>query len=226
MLIIFDSSTLPQPQQIHTPFGSVSYRIQGEIGFLARPVNLTPYYHPPALAYAAKALGATRVLIIARDTMATEPTLPSDYVEFTNGRFTTFFAKIGTGYVQQDPPFCPEMCAALLSTGVVEGASLLVVEHQPKPTVQRWWQAQGITLITTLTQPEGALCRELELCVAVLALPAKIHLDPLVTAVQSYLPATRACTCKHTMAFAKKIGKLSMDWREWPICSRHKENLS
>jgi purine nucleoside phosphorylase len=138
-------------------------------------------------------------------------------VEFTNGRFTTFFSHIGTGYVQQVPPFCPELRSAVLQAGAADGGTLLLLNELPQAGVRQWWAAQGIELISTRSQPEGTLCRELEMCVAVVAVPEGMYLGEWISAVYTYLPSERSCNCDQTMRFARKSGRLAADWREWIV---------
>jgi purine nucleoside phosphorylase len=209
-LVVVDGTLEKITGEVETPFAAVSY-----FQYSSYPITQLPIAAPPALAYAAKALGAERVLLVLRDAGVLEPVVPVDFVEFTSGRFTTFFTHVGAGYVQQVPPFCPELRTAVLQAGGVEGGSLLVVDELPEPGVRRWWEAKGIELVSTRSQPEGALCRELEMCVAVAAVPEAMDVRAWVTAVYTYLPAERACGCDQTMALARKSGRLAADWREW-----------
>ena len=128
---------------------------------------------PQAIAYAAKALGGKRVLFVVRDVAVAEVVVAADFMEFTSGRFTTFFSEIGTGFVQQVPPFCPELRPAVSQAGAVDGGTLLVVDALPLRSVRQWWARRGIELISTRSQPEAALCRELEMCVAVVGCATK-----------------------------------------------------
>jgi purine nucleoside phosphorylase len=155
------------------------------------------------------------VLLVLRDVAVSEPVAPADFVEFTHGRFTTFFSHIGAGYVQQLPPYCPELRAAVLLAGAVDGGTLLVVNEHLQPAVRQWWAARGIELISTQSQPEGALCRELEMCLAVVAAPEAMALEQWLAAVYAYLPLERSCGCDQTMALARQSGRLADDWREW-----------
>jgi 5'-methylthioadenosine phosphorylase len=167
------------------------------------------------MAYAAKALGAERVVAVVRDAQVSQSLAPADFIEFTSGRFTTFFAKIGAGYIQQEPPFCPEVRGALLKSGVAEAGVLLVVDDLPAQPARQWWAAREVTLMSTKTQPEGALCRELELCFAVLAVPVEMALERLGAEIATNLPAERSCGCSQTMAQARRSGKWPADWRQW-----------
>ena len=220
-LVVVDGTLGQITGRVETPFGAVPY-----FQLPNYPITQLPNYlitqlpeakrpDPPALAYAAKALGAERVLLVLRDVGVPEPVVPADFVEFTSDRFTTFFAHTGTGYVQQVPPFCPELRTAVLQAGGVDGGSLLVVDELPELEVRQWWEAKGIELISRRSQPEGALCRELEMCMAVVAVPAAMDINAWITAVYAYLPAERACGCDQTMAIARKSGRLAADWREW-----------
>lgn len=207
-LAIFDS--LPQGNPIKTPFGQVTSQQFGPAGIiLGYPAA------PKALAYAAKACGASRAIAILRDSGLTRPVTPHDFIDFSSGRDTTFFEQIGTGYVQQQPPFCPDLSQALLTVGAEKGGVLLVVNELPPAGVRQWWQGQNIQLISVASQPEGLLCRELELCFAVLALPPHFDVAPLLEQVAGLLPAGRPCPCPNTMALARQSGRLPADWHHW-----------
>ncbi|MCB8945145.1 MAG: hypothetical protein H6658_15470 [Ardenticatenaceae bacterium] len=215
-LVVVDGVLEEVTGEVVTPFGVVPYYQYTDTLIHQLPITQLPITSsPPALAYAAKALGAERVLLVLRDVGVAEVVAVGDFVEFTHGRFTTFFSHIGTGYVQQVPPFCPELRTAVLQAGAVDGGTLLVVDESPKPGVREWWTTHGIEMISTRSQPEGALCRELEMCVAVVAVPARMEIGEWVTAVYRYLPTERACGCDQTMSFARKSGRLAADWREW-----------
>lgn len=201
--------------EVVTPFGAVPYYQSPNY-----PVTQLPEakrFTPPAVAYAAKALGAERVLLVLRDVGVNEMVAVADFVEFTHGRFTTFFSEVGTGFVQQVPPFCPELRTAVLQAGAIDGGTLLVVNELPQPEVRQWWAGHGIELISTQSQPEGTLCRELEMCVGVVAVPEKMEIGELITAVYEHLPPERNCGCDQTMHLALASGRLAADWREWIV---------
>jgi purine nucleoside phosphorylase len=211
-------------EQINTPFGPVGYKrseAQGrQVIWLDRLAPQPPIQNPKskiqnpldprAIALAARLLGAERVIALVRDPNATRPLLPPDFIEFTTGRPTTFFETIGAGYVQQDPPFCPELSQALQSAGAEPAGTLLVRDQPPVPAERAWWNERGLTLITTETQPEGALCRELELCYAVLVIPAGMDISTLLATMLAHLPPERQCACGTAVG-----GK----WRQLPDLS-------
>jgi purine nucleoside phosphorylase len=215
MLVFIDSSFLPQDemQTAETPFGQVTYSQVEANNETAVIIHRSNGGNPKAWAYAARTLGATRVVGVIRDGGVERPSLPTNFIEFTEGRPTTFFETTGTGYVQQNPPYCPELSQTLLAAGaLVAGNLLLVVEERPDPGVRSWWQSNGVALISTETQPEGALCRELELCYAVLALPETADLMDVLLNIVAYLPAERNCGCDQLLATARKFGKITADW--------------
>lgn len=217
-LALLDSQALPEGEiTFATPFGVVSGQQAGEVVRLT--VTASPVA-PLALAYAARLSGAERAVVLTRDAQVRQPTTPTDFAEFTSQpaeRATTFFSQVGAGYVQQTPPFCPELRQSLLQAGAADGGNLLVLDVPPSTAVQQWATAHGFALFSTASQPEGALCRELEMCMAVLALPEGVEPLAWATAVLPHLPAVRACACGQTMAFAKQSGKLAADWRDWPL---------
>ena len=214
---MFIDSAIPTQnavQMAETPFDPVGYdtfRVnQEEVVVLHRQTKSDP----KSLAYAARALGATRVIGIVRDGGVERPSTPRNYIEFTSGRPTTFFETSGTGYVQQNPPYCPELSQTLLAAGALAAGNLLVVEELPEPDIRSWWQSKGVVLISTETQPEGALCRELELCYTVLALPKTTSLNAVLPDILTHLPSERNCGCDQLMATARKFGKITADWFE------------
>jgi 5'-methylthioadenosine phosphorylase len=219
MLVVLDSSAKPGISGVavlktETPFGAIQYQEVDINESVIVIIHQQPGTNPKSLAYAARTLGGTRVLSLIRDSHTRLATTPADFIEFTSGRPTTFFETIGTGYVQQNPPFCPQLRRALLAAGVSETPTLLVVNELPEPAVRAWWQEKDVNLIATTGQPEGALCRELELCFAALALPETIPLRPLLEQIMTHLPAKRTCGCGQLMANARKFGKLTADWFE------------
>lgn len=194
---------------VRTPFGAVAYDdTASDLIVLASAAA-----DPRANAYAARWLGAERVIAVLTEPSVSQPVLPVDFIEFTSGRPTTFFETVGTGYVQQSPPFCPELTAALASAGAAPEGLLLILDELPPPPTRQWWRSQGIDYFTTQSQPDGALCRELEMCWAVLLTPPGFDLLPWLSGAR--LPAARTCPCPQTMQFARQSGKLPADWQRW-----------
>ncbi len=220
-LVVVDSGLVTsanRPFFVQTPFGDVSallFTDKGRQVIFLQPPTEQGIYADPAVAYAARAMEAERVIAVARDTGVDGPATPADYIEFTNGRFTTFFSHVGTGYIQQDPPFCPQLRTALLAAGVADGKTLVILDHLPAPKEKKRWQELELNWFTTQTQPLGALCRELEMCFAVLALPPNFPISGLIRHLLACLPTKRECQCAESMAFARRSGKLPPDWRDW-----------
>lgn len=197
------------PQSVRTPFGAVAYA-QTASGLI---VLAAVAADSRANAYAARWLGAERVVAVLTEPSISQPVLPVDFIEFTSGRPTTFFETVGAGYMQQSPPFCAELTAALGRAGAAQDGLLLILDQLPQPAARQWWRSQGVDYFTTWSQPEGALCRELELCWAVLLTPPDF--DVLAWLHGVALPASRGCACGQTMQFARQSGKLPADWRQW-----------
>jgi hypothetical protein len=213
MLILIDSRKPVETdlETIDTPFGLVSYHPFEETAVI---LHRKERDDPRALAYAARSLGGERVVGVIRDGGVKRPSTPTNFIEFTSNRPTTFFEEIGTGYVQQNPPFCPELHGAVKAAGAQVTGNLLILDKLPESAVQDWWQSHEVRLISTETQPEGILCRELELCYVPLALPAAISALSFIPEILAHLPAERGCDCDQNMAMAKKFGKLRGDWFE------------
>ncbi len=201
-------------QTAETPFGSVDFQPINLNEKIAIVLYRSPQQNPKSLAYAARTLGGSRVITIIRDGAVERPSTPTNFIEFTSGRPTTFFETIGTGYIQQNPPFCAELRGALLAADVQEISNLLILDALPTLDIRAWWQDHHIDLISTQTQPEGTLCRELELCHAVLALPEALFLSTILPEISAQLPTQRSCDCDQTMAMARKFGKITADWFE------------
>ena len=210
-------------QSVHTPFGAVAYDdTASDLIVLAAAAA-----DPRANAYAARWLGAERVIAVLTEPSVSQPVLPVDFIEFTSGRPTTFFEVVGTGYVQQQPPFCAELSAALHGAdaalhgagaalhgaGAAQNGLLLILDELPQPAARQWWRSRGVDYFTTQSQPDGALCRELEMCWAVLLTPPGFDLLPWLPGAR--LPAVRSCPCPQTMQFARQSGRLPADWRGW-----------
>lgn len=213
MLILIDSQ-IPDElelETVETPFGPVRAYPYDETAVI---LNRKSTDSPKALVYAARLLDGERVVGLIRDAGVERPLIPTNFIEFTTNRPTTFFEEVGTGYVQQNPPFCPELQTAVTAAGAQETGNLLILDALPESAVRQWWQAHGVSLISTATQPEGSLCRELELCYVPLALPETISASAFIPEILTHLPTERGCDCDQNMAMAKKFGKLRGDWFE------------
>ena len=219
-----------------TPFGEVSCEPWGTGGRAA--VVLGPAPDPRAAPWAARALGATRLVVagagaaLNRLLRPCDWVLPDDYVDQTRGLPTTYFAERGLGYVQQTPPFCPEMREAL--AGIPESRTSRVFERGtyvslPSPRTETpaeagWWRRLGGDVAGWGVLPAVTLAHELELCVAPVCYLtreaagedetwlAPSDADTLLAALLATLPVERHCHCGETMAGARARGLINADW--------------
>jgi 5'-methylthioadenosine phosphorylase len=109
---LFPSS--PHPISCTTPYGTTIVHTTGGQHWLA------PAW-PQALIYTSKEMGLARVVELlplhALNRLA-EPgdlVFPDQLLDLTSGPPATFFVGKGYGFIQQNPPFCPELRAALLA---------------------------------------------------------------------------------------------------------------
>ncbi|HWI61156.1 MAG TPA: hypothetical protein VNT75_04950 [Symbiobacteriaceae bacterium] len=179
-----------------------------------------------ALIYAAKALGARRVLA-ADFVQAVSPLLepgdiiiPADVIDQTKLRPFTFFVGKGYGFIKLNPPFCPDLMAGLLAAARCQTprsfrGGVYVCADGPRaatPAELRMYRQWGADLVGSGLLPEAYLARELELCYAAVTAIGEVDLLPILTAP---LDQPHTCTCDQTMSFTKAQGVVEEDWRIW-----------
>jgi 5'-methylthioadenosine phosphorylase len=175
---------------VQTPFGpSGPFRIMeidGEnAAFLSRHgekgYHLTaPYVNYRANIYAAKELGAQRILswsgpgAIHEAYSPGDLILPDDLIDLTRSRPSTFFEDKGIGFIRQNPVFCPKMRKAFgdalqdLGHPVHSGGTYVCTEgpRLETPAEIRFMKQMGGDLVGMTLVPETFLARELEMCYA------------------------------------------------------------
>ncbi|NLE78784.1 MAG: S-methyl-5'-thioadenosine phosphorylase [Rhodococcus sp.] len=97
--------------------------------------------------------------------------VPDQLVDRTSGRTQTYFDGGGV-HVSFADPYCPELRASALKTGVHDGGTLVVIEGPRFSTraESQWFARQGWSLVNMTGHPEAVLARELEMCYATIAL--------------------------------------------------------
>lgn len=170
-----------------TPYGAPSAPITigeiagHEVAFLPRH-GVRHEYSPHTVPYRAnmwalRALGVRRVLAPCA-VGSLDPTLgpgamvvPDQLLDRTTGRASTYFDGGGI-HVGFADPYCPDLRAAALVPGVLDGGTMVVIEGPRFSTraESRWYAEQGATLINMTGCPEAVLARELEICYAPIAL--------------------------------------------------------
>lgn len=182
--------------EVGTPFGSTSAPIvracwEGvEIAFLPRhgedhtfcPTSV-PYR---ANVYAMKSLGVTRILAsgatgsLREEIRPRDLVIPDQVIDRTTRRSGTFFETPGiVVHVESAGPFCPALRQSLLTTAkalgitVHDGGTYVCMEGPAFSTIaeSRVHRAWGGDLIGMTCMPEARLCREAEICYALIALP-------------------------------------------------------
>ncbi|WP_245849095.1 S-methyl-5'-thioadenosine phosphorylase [Mycobacterium palustre] len=98
--------------------------------------------------------------------------VPDQLVDRTTGRADTYFDSGGI-HVDFADPYCPALRAAATGLpGVVDGATMVVIQGPRFSTraESRWFAAAGFGLVNMTGYPEAVLARELEMCYAAIAL--------------------------------------------------------
>jgi len=173
-----------------TPFGPAGpihiLDLEGQqIGFLSRHgeggYNLTaPFVNYRANIWAAKELGAERILTwtgpgaINPKFRPGDYVVPSDILDFTKSRPLTFFENTGLGFIRQNPVFCPVLRLGFLraakksSSRVHDGGTYACTEgpRLETPAEVRFLKKAGADMVGMTLVPEVFLARELEMCYA------------------------------------------------------------
>lgn len=228
---------------IDTPYGRVEAKIaelDGEtVLFIPRHgrSHLPPHrVNYRALLSSAKAGGALRVISTNTvGTMSWHPVgsfvVPSDFVELTKSRPSTFFEEEAV-HVDLSAPYCPEVRRALAAGAEAAGASVsdgtyVCTEgpHLESPAQIRMLRRFG-DVVGMTGYPEVALARELELCYASICIvtnPAAGMRDDemaateiagemkktsgllrdIISAAVSKIPEERGCRCGSALAEAR-----------------------
>jgi 5'-methylthioadenosine phosphorylase len=174
--------------EVDTPFGKPSAPItigaigEHEVAFLPRhgahhqySAHTVPYR---ANMWALRKLGVRRVFgpcAVGSLTLELGPgamVVPDQLVDRTHGRADTYFDS-GDAHVAFADPYCPTLRAAVTGLpGVVDGATMVVVQGPRFSTraESQWYASAGFRLINMTGYPEAVLARELEICYAAIAL--------------------------------------------------------
>ncbi|HEY3366208.1 MAG TPA: hypothetical protein VGK74_14235 [Symbiobacteriaceae bacterium] len=231
VLILPPAADLPEPLlTMQTPYGPAAGFEQDGLPVLVR----SEAADVRALIYAAKELGARRVL--AADAVQAvsgllEPgdlVIPVDVIDQTRLRPFTFFVGKGYGFIKLNPPFCPDLMAALRTTARAANprsfsGGVYVCAEGPRdatPAERRMYRGWGADVVGGGLLPEAYLARELELCYAALTVigPAVIgssDLYDLLTAAAAMAAGTQPCACGESMKMPKALGVVGPDWHTW-----------
>lgn len=186
---------LPSPThpRFHTtPYGTTTVHIP-ELGNGHHSQYWLTGASPRSLIYSAKELGARRVVeavplyALNRMAMAGDLMVYEHLLDLTYGEHSTFFVDKGYGFIQQNPPYCPELRTIVLTAARTISANIALHERPrifgrgtcaairpPLPPVEtlaeaeyvRTLQIWGADVVTDGVVPTCFLARELELCYA------------------------------------------------------------
>lgn len=214
--------SLPTSAACETPFGVAQAKTNPLAG-----KDVTCFGRdgdPRARVYAAKEMGATRViglfngLALNRLLKPGDCLVPDDVIDQTRGGPTTFFVNRGLGYVQMTPPFCLETRAVLAgattnSNSFSLGTAVACPPRSITSAEAKAWRVLGGDVAVWGLAPEWSLARELELCYAALVVvsqsPTLEQLEPVIAA----LLAERKCNCPYLNPGAHR--ELGDDWKKW-----------
>jgi 5'-methylthioadenosine phosphorylase len=182
----FESDT--RTIDVDTPYGPPSAPVtvgtvaEHEVAFLPRhgashqfSAHTVPYR---ANMWALRKLGVRRVFApcavgsLNPDNGPGAVVVPDQLVDRTTGRADTYFDSGGI-HVDFADPYCPTLRdAATGLPGVVDGATMVVIQGPRFSTraESRWFAAAGFGLVNMTGYPEAVLARELEMCYAAIAL--------------------------------------------------------
>ncbi len=233
---------------VDTPYGVVGPLARRSCSTCGTDLWILPYFGSPtrtdprATIWAAKDLGVQRVLamesMVGLDHALTrgDIVLPTDYIDWTKHQPTTFFERIGAGYISQKPPFCPDISAAIRANLNVARPVVYLGDEGPRHETAaearmflKWGaHVRGLNLV-----PETYLAKELELCFAAVGIvtahgadrerahgkgAVRIATRQVLDALPhifARLSAPPTCGCNHLQDGARRRGVLSENWKDW-----------
>lgn len=173
---------------ISTPFGSVSpiyiFELDGVSYFFIsrhgeKGYNLTaPFVNYKANIWALKELGTERIIAWTGPGAINERfnpgdyVIPSDLIDFTKSRPSTFYEGKGLGFIRQNPVFCPEIREALKtvtreSNIKTHEEGVYLCTEGPRletPAEVNFFKQIGSDMVGMTLIPEVFLAKELEIC--------------------------------------------------------------
>lgn len=226
MVLILPAGLSGSSEVVQTPYGEAT---------LVRPECAPPVLvrteggDPRALIYAAKEMGAKRILageVVQAISPLLEPgdlVIPFDTVDLTKLRPFTFFVGKGYGFIKLNPPFCPDLMATLLRSGraaqprTFQGATYIAAEGPRDATAAeaKMFRQWGGDVVGSGLLPEAYLARELEMHYAALTVVGEGDLLSLLTDSATQPHGQVPCGCEQTMAFMQSQGVVGKDWKTW-----------
>lgn len=184
----------PEPLKIRTPWGEPSAPVMagtiGDTRALFLPRHGIGHTIPPseinyrANICALKSLGAERIISVSavgsmkEEINPGDVVVPSQFIDHTKKRQSTFFEDGMTAHVSMAEPVCSDLsavlCEAARRSGAAthEGGTYICIEgpqfsSRAESMLYRQW---GVDVIGMTNMPEAKLAREAEVCYATLAM--------------------------------------------------------
>ena len=163
----------------HFRAGNLEYLFMSRHGEKGYSIT-APFVNYRANIYALKECGVERIIswsgpgIINTSFKPGEYVIPSDVIDETKNRETTFFKNNGIGFIRQDKPFCPQIQDVVHDSMHSLGFShheeaVYICTEGPRletPAEIRKFRLNGGDLVGMTLVPELFLARELEICYA------------------------------------------------------------
>ncbi len=183
---IFESA---EKLQVNTPYGTVTSLFKGEVedkNVVFLPRHGLRHSVPPhkvnykANMYALHKFGATRIIAtnavgaINASLNAGDLVIPSDFIDFTKQRASTFYDKAPVTHVDFSEPYCPQLRKLLIDCTDKQNShalkkGVLVCTEGPRfetPAEIRMFKLFGCDIVGMTGLPEAVLARELGMCYA------------------------------------------------------------
>ncbi|MDD6398444.1 MAG: S-methyl-5'-thioadenosine phosphorylase [Anaerovibrio sp.] len=179
---------------VETPYGEVTVKIGTyagrEVAFLARHGShhsIAPHkINYRANIYALKKLGVKKIIATTAvgslnpAMQLSDFVLPNQFLDFTNGRVTTFYEGGDRGVVHCDmtDPYCPELRKEIAALGkklgihVINGGTYVCTNgpRYESPAEIKMYSMLGGDLVGMTNVPEVTLAQEAEMCYATISM--------------------------------------------------------
>jgi 5'-methylthioadenosine phosphorylase len=130
--------------------------------------------------FALHKMGVERIIAINavgainRDFKPSDVVIPSDFIDFTKNRFSTFYDEAPVTHIDFSNPYCPELRRILIENAKkldlhVWNKAVLVCTEGPRfetPAEIEMFRRLGCDIVGMTGIPEAILARELEICYA------------------------------------------------------------
>lgn len=208
--------------RIRTPYGfspSITRGIMANCNVVFLPRHGSKHEVPPhkinyrADMWSLKKIGVERVIstnavgAINEKYKPGDLVIPSDIIDFTRSRITTFHDEAPVVHIDVTSPYCPQVSELLCSSAKKTGhrywkGSVLAATEGPRfetPAEIRMMRNMGCDIVGMTGSPEVFLARELEMCYATICFASnmaagmqnRLTLEEVMATAKKTLPALR-----------------------------------